>query len=464
MADSAFDIVIIGAGPGGYVAAIRAAQLGMRVACVEKEEALGGTCLRVGCIPSKALLDSSELYFEAAHRFAEHGIGTDGLALDLAKMLKRKDKVVTTLTKGVAGLFKKHGIVHVRGRATLLGGGRVRVDGPDAGELHAPHIVIATGSVPVQLQGLEFDGEHVVDSTAALSFTTVPERLVVVGGGAIGLELGSVWSRLGSDVHVVELADRIVPSMDAELSNALRKVLENQGLRFSLGARVTAVKPGNQGVVVTISGPKGQVSETATRVLVAVGRRPYTDGLGLEAAGVEVDERGRIVVDARFRTSADGVYAIGDVIAGPMLAHKAEEDGIACVELIAGHAGHVDYSLVPGVVYTHPEVAWVGLTEEAARMQGEVRVGRFPLLANGRARAAGASDGLVKIVADAATDRVLGVHILAPRAADMIAQAVTAMEFAASAEDIARTCHAHPTYAEAVKEAALDVGGRVIHR
>lgn len=455
-----YDLIIIGGGPAGYEGAIRAAQLGMKVAIIEKDPALGGTCLRVGCIPSKALLDSSELYHKAVHEFAEHGFKLGSVDVDVATMQKRKDKVVKTLTGGVAGLMRKHKVDRFQGTGRLTGNGGVEVEGKDAATLQGKHLLLATGSAPVELPNLPFDGKQILDSTGALDLDHVPESMLVVGGGAIGLELGSVWSRLGATVTVVELLPEIVPGADAELASALGKVLEKQGLTILREARVTAASSGKSGVEVTIE----QQGETSTRsvecVLVAVGRRPYTEGLGLEAAGVRTDDRGRIEIDPAFRTSAEGVYAVGDVVAGPMLAHKAAEDAVACVEMIAGEGGHADWDLVPGVVYTWPELAWVGKTEAALRETGrEIRVGRFPFMASGRARAAGETDGMAKVIADAETDEVLGVHILGPRAADVIAECALAMAYRASAEDIYRTCHAHPTYAEAVKEAALDVHG-----
>jgi dihydrolipoyl dehydrogenase len=462
---NAYDLVVIGAGPGGYVAAIRAAQLGMKVACVEKAPALGGTCLRIGCIPSKALLDSSELYEQARERLENHGIRASGVELDLATMMRRKEKVVKGLTGGIASLFKKNGVTHVRGAARIAAAGSVEVTGTDAGTLATENILIASGSEPTPLPDVAFDGEHVVSSEQALSFTKVPRRLLVVGAGAIGLELGSVWARLGAEVKVVEFMDRIVPLMDRELGAALKKALEKQGLSFQLSASARSATVGSDGVVSVAIEAGGEVStETFDKVLVAVGRRPLTAGLGLEALGVKLEEKGRIAVDESFQTSAPRIYAIGDVIRGPMLAHKAEEEGVACVERLAGQDGHVNYEAIPNVVYTWPEFASVGKSdEECAEQRIEVKTGKFPFFANGRARAMEERDGLVKVIADAKTDRVLGVHILGPRASDLIAEAALAIEFAASAEDIARTCHAHPTLPEAVKEAALGVAGRSIH-
>ncbi|MBI2963162.1 MAG: dihydrolipoyl dehydrogenase [Deltaproteobacteria bacterium] len=462
---SGYDLVVIGAGPGGYVAAIRAAQLGMKVACVEKEPTLGGTCLRIGCIPSKALLDSSELYEQARERLEVHGVKVAGVELDLATMMRRKDKVVKGLTGGIASLFKKNGVTHLRGTARVAAAGSVEVSGADAGALAAKSILIASGSEPMPLPGLPFDGERVVSSEEALSFDAVPGRLLVVGAGAIGLEIGSVWARLGAEVRVVEFLDRILPLMDRELGAALKKVLEKQGLSFRLSASAQSATIGEDGALsVTIDAGGKTSTETFDKVLVAIGRRPFTAGLGLEAAGVRLDAKGRIEVDERFQTSVPGVYAIGDVIRGPMLAHKAEEEGVACAERLAGQGGHVNYDAIPSVVYTWPEFASVGKTEEECAEQGRrVKIGKFPFFANGRMRAMEERDGLVKVIADAATDRLLGVHILGPRASDLIAEAALAMEFSASAEDLARTCHAHPTLPEAVKEAALGVAGRSIH-
>ncbi len=455
-----YDLVVIGGGPGGYVAAIRAAQLGMTVALVEKEPALGGTCLRVGCIPSKALLESSELFHQAGASFANHGIQISDLGLDLAKMMKRKDRVVKALTGGVRSLLKKNKIDHVQGIGSITADGNVKVSGGEPTQLNAKNILLATGSEPIEIPPLPFDGTRIVSSTEALSFESVPETLVVVGAGVIGLELGSVWSRLGSDVTVIEMADRILPGMDREMADELQKVLEKQGLTFRLGCQASGAEVTDTGVSVVLGDDQ---AITAERVLVAVGRRAYTAGLGLDEAGVTLDDRGRIHVDEHYQTDRAGIYAIGDVIAGPMLAHKAEDEGMACVERIAGIPGHVNYDAIPGVVYTWPELASVGLTEEQSAGR-DVRIGRFPFMANGRARTADEKDGLVKIIADADTDQVLGVHMLGPRVADMIAEAALLIEFGGSSEDIARTCHPHPTYSEAVREAALDVDGRVIHK
>jgi len=459
------DIVIIGAGPGGYVAAIRGAQLGMNVAIVEREEALGGTCVRVGCIPSKALLESSHLYAEARHGLVQHGIKA-AVELDLAAMQARKTKVVKQNTDGVAFLMKKNKVTRYRGTGRVVAAGRVAVDeGAQVTEVAADRIVLATGSVVSDLRGVAVDGEVVVTSTEALEFDTVPERLVVIGAGFIGLELGSVWSRLGAKVTVLEYLDRILPGMDLETATEALKLLKRQGLSFQLGARVTGVTVAGKGAkrraTVSVDGAEDIVAD---KVLVAVGRRPASTGLGLEELGVRLDERGRVSVDASFATSVPGIYAIGDLIAGPMLAHKAEEDGVALMEQLAGIPTRVHYDLVPGIAYTEPEVASVGRSEEQLVEDGvPFRKGVFPFMANGRARALGHTDGRVKILAHAHTDRVLGVHIVGPRAGDLIAEAVAAMTFGASSEDLARTIHAHPTLAEVVKEAALAVDGRALH-
>ncbi len=459
---SKHDLIVIGAGPGGYVAAIRAAQLGFSVACVEKEAALGGTCLRIGCIPSKALLESSEKFLETQGALAEHGIDVSGASLNLANMHKRKDKVVKMLTTGVAGLFKKNGVTRYEGTASFTGPSKLTVSGKDGEtELEAERIIIATGSSSVTLPGIEIDGERVGTSTDALAYAQVPEHLVVIGAGYIGLELGSVWRRLGAKVTVVEYLDRILPGMDAEIAQEALKTFRKQGLEFKLGAKVLSAKAQGDKAIVEI---EGQESLTADRVLVAVGRKPNTDGLNVGAIGLELDKRGFVPVDSHFKTKIPGVYAIGDVIGGAMLAHKAEEEGIACAELIATGTGHVNYGAIPGVAYTEPEIAAVGKTEEQLKDEGVAyKKGIFPFAANGRARALGHTDGKVKVLADAATDRLLGVHIIGPRAGDLIAEAVAALEFGASAEDVARTSHAHPTLAEAFKEAALAVEGRAIH-
>jgi dihydrolipoamide dehydrogenase len=460
------DLIVIGAGPGGYVAAIRAAQLGMKVACVDRGTALGGTCLNIGCIPSKALLDSSELYALAQGRFSRHGIQVGKLGLDLGAMMKRKDGVVKSLTDGVAYLFKKHKIAFVRGSARLSGPGKVMVSGADGKDssLEARAIVLATGSEPASLPALPFDGTHIVSSTEALAFDKVPEHLIVVGGGYIGLELGSVWARLGSKVTVLEFLPRLVAGSDGELAAQLQKFLTRQGIEFHLDTKVTGAATQRGQVTVTAESKGKKVTFTGDRVLVAVGRRPCTDGLGLEEAGVAPERTGRIKVDDAWQTSVPGIYALGDVIAGPMLAHKAMEEGIALAERLAGQKSAVNYAAVPSVIYTFPELASVGVTEEQVKEEGrEYRVGKFPFSANGRARCLDEIEGFVKVIADARTDRLLGVHILGPRASDLIAEAVTTMEFSGSAEDIARIMHAHPTLSEAVCEAARAVAGMAIH-
>jgi len=467
MADE-FDLVVIGAGPGGYVAAIRAAQLGMSVACVEKRAALGGTCLNVGCIPSKALLQSSEKYHEAKATLAAHGVKLAGVELDLPAMMARKAKVVDDLTKGIAFLFKKNKVTSVQGAARIASAGEVVVADEKGGSrtLKARRILIATGSESTPLPGIAADEARIVTSTGALALDRVPAHLVVIGAGYIGLEMGSVWQRLGARVTVVEFLDRITPGMDGEIAKLFQRTLQKQGFAFKLGTKVTGAKAGNDGVTLTLEPAQGGPAETlaADAVLLAIGRRPYTDGLGLDAVGVARDKRGFIETDDHFETNVPGIYAIGDVRPGPMLAHKAEDEGVVAVELMAGVRRHVNYDAIPGVVYTAPEVASVGRTEEQLKADGvEYRVGKFPLSANSRARAIAETDGVVKILADAKTDRVLGVHILGADAGTVIHECVLAMEFGASAEDIARTCHAHPTLNEAVKEAALAVAGRPIH-
>jgi dihydrolipoamide dehydrogenase len=460
-----FDLIVIGAGPGGYVAAIRAAQLGKKIACVDKRPTLGGTCLNVGCIPSKALLESSELYAQARLHLAQHGVEVGKIHLALSDMLSRKDKVVKGLTEGVAGLFRKNKITAYQGTARIVAPGRVALQEKPDLVLDAQALLVATGSEPAGLPNLAFDGRHIVGSTEALAFERVPDHLLIVGAGYIGLELGSVWSRLGAKVTVVEFLSRILPTADAEIAQLLQRSLVKQGLTFHLQTKVVdASVRGGQVTVHAVAGDK-DVRLQGDRVLVAVGRRSYTGGLGLEEVGVNVDAKtGRIAVDENFQTNVPGIYAIGDVIDGPMLAHKAEEDGIAFAERLTGRKTHVNYDLVPAVIYTWPEVASVGASEE--QLQAACRafkVGKFPFLANARARCLGETEGLVKILADAKTDRVLGVHILGPRASELIAEAVTVMEFAGSAEDIARICHAHPTLSEAVREAALAVDGRAIN-
>jgi dihydrolipoamide dehydrogenase len=455
------DLIVIGAGPGGYVAAIRAAQLGLDVACVEKEAALGGTCLRVGCIPSKALLESSEHYVVARNRLAEHGVRVGSVELDLAAMMKRKDKVVEGLTGGVAALFKKRKITRYAGQARFTAPRRVAIDDADKTELEAKHILIATGSVPTSLPGVELDDDRIGTSTEALAYPEPPKRLVVIGAGYIGLEMGQVWQRLGSEVTVLEYLDRILPGMDGELAKEALKLFKRQGLAFQLGCRVTGARVHGDRCVVEREGDEPLECD---RVLVAVGRKPNTEGLGLDEIGLTLDERGRVPVDDRFATAVEGVYAIGDVIRGPMLAHKAEEEGSACVEGIVTGVCHINYDAIPGVVYTDPEIAAVGKTQEQLEQDGvEFRKGVFHFRGNGRARALAQLDGFVKILAHARTDRVLGVHIIGPRAGDLIAEAAVAIEFGASSEDLARSSHAHPTLAECLKEAALAVDGRQIH-
>jgi dihydrolipoamide dehydrogenase len=463
MSDS-YDVIVIGAGPGGYVAAIRAAQLGMSVACVEKRATLGGTCLNVGCIPSKALLQSSEKFAEAKGALAVHGVSVGSVALDLAKMMARKDKVVAENTRGIEFLFRKNKVAHVKGAAKFLAPDRIEVEGQSLTAKRG--IVIATGSDIIPLQGVEIDENTVLSSTGALALDTVPKRLVVVGAGYIGLELGSVWRRLGAQVTVVEFLDRVAPGMDMELGTALQRTLVKQGLEFRLATKVVEAKRSNGGVALALEPSTGGARESlpADVVLVSIGRRPYTDGLGLETLGVLRDNRGRIKVDARYATNVPGIYAIGDVIAGPMLAHKASDEGAALAEIIAGERPQLDYDAIPAVIYTWPEVASVGKTEEDLKEANVAyRVGKFPFSANPRARANADTEGFVKVLADTATGRVLGVHIIGPDAGTMIAEAVLAMEFGATAEDIARTCHAHPTLSEALKEAALAVDGRAIH-
>lgn len=469
MADTKFDLVIIGAGPGGYVAAIRAAQLGMKVACVDKRGTLGGTCLNVGCIPSKALLQSSEKYEEAKNHLAEHGVTVGGVKLDLKTMLGRKDKVVDGLTKGIAFLFKKNKVAEIHGTARITAAGEVTVDLTDGGSqiLETKNILIATGSDSTPLPGVEIDEKNIVTSTGALSLGKVPRHLVVVGGGYIGLEMASVWRRLGSEVTVIEFLDRIVPTMDNEVADEMFKTLQKQGMKFRLGTKVTEARAVKAGVSLTVEPAAGGEAEDlkCDVMLVAIGRFPYTQGLGLEDLGVAMDNRGFIQIDGQFQTSVPGIYAIGDVIPGPMLAHKAEDEGVIAVEIMAGQSGHMDYNAIPAVVYTAPEAASVGKTEEQLKDDGtEYRVGKFPFIANSRARAAGVdSTGFVKILTDAKTDKMLGAHIIGPDAGTMIAELALAMEFAASAEDIGRTCHAHPTLNEAVKEAALAAWNKPIH-
>ena len=464
-----YDLIVIGTGPGGYVCAIRAAQLGLKVAVVEKRATFGGTCLNVGCIPSKAMLHASERDEEAGHSLAAMGIELPPPKLDLAKMLAFKDQGVKGNVDGVAFLMKKNRIDTVHGTATIVAPGRieVRLASGGAQTLEAKSIVIATGSDVARLPGIEIDEETIVSSTGALSLRQVPKRMLVIGAGVIGLELGSVWRRLGSQVGVVEFLDRVLPGVDGEVGRTVQRILSRQGMTFKLSSKVTAVNRNGAGHRVTIEPANGSGEHShvdADVVLVAIGRIPYTDGLGLESVGVNLDNRRRILVDQHYQTSVPGIYAIGDVIAGPMLAHKAEDEGLAVAEILAGRAGHVNYDVIPNVIYTSPEVASVGKSEEELKAAGVVyNVGKFPLTANGRAKVNKTTDGFIKILADAATDRILGVHMITPAASEMIAEAAVIMEFGGSAEDLARTCHAHPSLTEAVKEAALAVDKRPIH-
>jgi dihydrolipoamide dehydrogenase len=461
-----FDVTVLGAGPGGYVAAIRAAQLGQNVALVEKETVLGGTCLRVGCIPSKALLESSHLYAKARNGLGGHGLVLGEVSLDLGAMMRRKEEVVTQLTGGVAGLMKKNKVTVFQGLGRLDGPDRIVVKGEGGAiTIQSAHIILATGSEPIALPGLPFDGERIVSSTEALSFEQVPEHLVVVGAGAVGLEMGAVWRRLGAKVTVVELLPRIVPFADKMIASTFQRALKAQGLDFMLNAKVSAAEVSGGKIAVTVEDGKGQTEVLhCDRVLVAVGRRPFVEGLGLEAVGVALDDHGRIAVNDHLQTSVSNIYAIGDVVPGPMLAHKAEEEGIAAAERIAGRPGHVNYDVIPSVVYTDPELAQAGITEEEAKEKGlSYNAGRFYFRANGRALASGESEGLVKMIASKETDRLLGVHILGHNASELIAEAVVAMEFGASSEDLARIVHAHPTLSEAVRESALAVDNRAIH-
>ena len=461
MPETKYDLIVIGSGPGGYVAAIRAAQLGLRVACVESVQALGGTCLRIGCIPSKALLESSERYHEAMAELSVHGVRVREVGLDLAAMLKRKEAIVDGRTKGVEFLFKKNKVTRYLGRGKILGPGRVAVEGNEPAEIEARSLLIATGSKPAPLAGVQLDGDRIGTSTEALSYPEVPKHLVVIGAGYIGLELGSVWLRLGAKVTVVEYLDRILPGMDAEIAREAQKLLTRQGMEFRLGQRVTAAKVNGAECIVEC---EGSDSVRCDRVLLAVGRVPETEGLGLERVGIHTDDRGRIPVGEGYATSAPGIYAIGDVIGGAMLAHKAQEEGIACVERIVTGYGHVNYDAIPGVVYTQPEIASVGKSEEELTAAGvEYKKGVFFFRANARAHSIGQIDGRIKVLAHARTDRILGVHIVGPRAGDLIAEAAVAIDFSASSEDLGRACHAHPTLAEALKEAALAVDGRAIH-
>ncbi len=465
---SSFDLIVIGAGPGGYVSAIRAAQLGMKVACVDKRTTLGGTCLNVGCIPSKALLNSSEKYSEAASgHLDDMGISFGKVALDLPAMMASKDKIVKTLTGGIDMLFAKNKVTRLTGTAQVSAKGEVTLtDGPDKGVYKTERVLIASGSVPTSLPNVEIDEEKIVSSTGALALNEVPKKLVVIGAGYIGLEMGCVWKRLGAEVEVVEFLPRILPGMDSEVATKFKSLMEKQGLSFQLSTAVKAAKKTKKGVTLTVTDADGSNErEIACDVaLVSVGRKAATEALGLDTLGVALSERGQILVDEDFETNIEGIFAIGDVIEGPMLAHKAEEDGVAAVEIMAGMAGHVDYDHVPGIVYTSPEVATLGMTEEALKDAGiEYNKGSFPFLANSRAKATGNTDGFVKMLACAKTDKVLGVHIIGHEAGTLIHECATAMAFGASSEDIARTCHGHPTMNEAVKEAALAVDKRAIH-
>jgi dihydrolipoamide dehydrogenase len=464
---STYDVIVIGTGPGGYVCAIRAAQLGMKVAVVEKRSTLGGTCLNVGCIPSKALLHASEAFEEVGHGFAAMGIDAQP-KLNLTKMLAFKDEGVKGNVDGVAYLMKKNKIDTYQGTATIIGPGKVGVvlNSSDRQQLETKSIVIATGSDVARLPGVEIDENTVVSSTGALGLPKVPKKMLVIGAGVIGLELGSVWRRLGAQVEVVEFLDRILPGMDLDVARTTQRILTKQGMTFRLASKVTKVARNGAGHIVTIEPAKGGAAETveADVVLVSIGRVPYTEGLGLERSGVALDNRKRVVVDAHYQTNVPGIYAIGDVITGPMLAHKAEDEGVAVAEILAGQAGHVNYDVIPNVIYTFPEIASVGKGEEDLKSANvEYKIGKFPLTANGRAKVNKTTDGFVKVLADAKTDRILGVHIIAPNASEMIAEAAVIMEFGGSSEDLARTCHAHPTLTEATKEAALSVAKRAIH-
>ncbi|GAB4825615.1 dihydrolipoamide dehydrogenase precursor [Ancistrocladus abbreviatus] len=462
------DVVVIGGGPGGYVAAIKAAQLGLKTTCIEKRGALGGTCLNVGCIPSKALLHSSHMYHEAKHSFPSHGVKFSSVEVDLPSMMAQKDKAVANLTRGIEGLFKKNKVNYVKGYGKFISPSEVSVETLEGGStvVKGKNIIIATGSDVKPLPGVAIDEKRIVSSTGALSLSEVPKRLVVIGAGYIGLEMGSVWGRLGSEVTVVEFAPDIVPTMDGEVRKQFQRSLEKNGMKFKLKTKVVGVDTSGDVIKLTLEPSAGGEQSTLETdiVLVSAGRVPFTAGLELDRIGVEMDKAGRILVNERFATNVPGVYAIGDVIPGPMLAHKAEEDGVACVEFIAGKEGHVDYDMVPGVVYTHPEVAYVGKTEEQVKTLGvDYRVGKFPFLANSRAKAIDDAEGVVKILAEKETDKILGVHIMAPNAGELIHEAVLALQYGAASEDIARTCHAHPTMSEAVKEAAMATYDKPIH-
>ncbi|KAL3508212.1 hypothetical protein ACH5RR_033594 [Cinchona calisaya] len=462
------DVVVVGGGPGGYVAAIKAAQLGLKTTCIEKRGTLGGTCLNVGCIPSKALLHSSHMFHEAKHSFSSHGVKLSSVELDLPAMLAQKDKAVSNLTRGIEGLFKKNKVNYVKGYGKFVSPSEVSVDTIEGGNtvVKGKNIIIATGSDVKNLPGITIDEKRIVSSTGALSLSEVPKKLVVIGAGYIGLEMGSVWGRLGSEVTVVEFAPDIVPTMDGEIRKQFQRSLEKQKMKFMLKTKVVSVDTSEDTVKLTLESADGgkQSILEADVVLVSAGRVPFTAGLGLDKIGVETDKAGRILVNEKFATNVQGVYAIGDVIPGPMLAHKAEEDGVACVEFIAGKEGHVDYDMVPGVVYTHPEVASVGKTEEQVKALGvQYRVGKFPFMANSRAKAIDDAEGIVKILAEEEGDKILGVHIMSPNAGELIHEAVLALHYGAASEDIARTCHAHPTMSEALKEAAMATYDKPIH-
>ena len=466
--ESNFDIVVIGGGPGGCVCAIRAAQLGLKTACIESRGALGGTCLNVGCIPSKSLLNLSENFYKAKKDFNQQGIEIAGIKLNIKKMMSNKNKSIQVLTKGVEFLFKKNKVTYLKGKGVIFSKNDIVVFGSNNSRtnIKAKNIVIATGSEVSSLPGIEIDEENIVSSTGALSFDKVPGKLAVIGGGYIGLEMGSVWSRLGSDVTVIEYLDFITPGMDREISNEFQKILTKKGIKFKMGSKVNTVSSKGDSVIISYTDLKNAKEEKVEvdKVLVAVGRKPYTEGLNLSKVGVKLDNKGRIEVNNKLQTSVENIFAIGDVIKGPMLAHKAEEEGIAVAEILAGQSGHVNYDVIPGVIYTSPEVATVGKTEEQLKNENKsFKVGKFPFLANSRAKVNNETDGFVKILADSRTDKVLGVHIIGPHCGDMIAEMALAMEFGASAEDIARTCHAHPTHTEAIKEAALAVDKRPIH-
>ena len=462
-----FDLIVIGGGPGGYVCAIRAAQLGLKTACVESRGTLGGTCLNVGCIPSKSLLNLSENFHKAKKDFNKQGIEIDGIKLNIEKMMSNKNKSVQVLTKGVEFLFKKNKVTYIKGKGVLFSKNDIVVyENNKRTNYKAKNIVIATGSAVVSLPGIEIDEKNIISSTGALSLKEVPKKLAVIGGGYIGLEMGSVWSRLGSEVTVIEYLDHITPGMDREISDEFKKILTKQGIKFRMGSKVNSVKTNGTGILINFTDVKTSKAESLEfdKVLVSVGRKPYTEGLNLTKVGIKKDSKGRIEVNSKLQTSIKNIYAIGDVIKGPMLAHKAEEEGIAVAEILAGQAGHVNYDVIPGVIYTSPEVATVGKTEEQLKEEKKsYKVGKFPFLANSRAKVNNETDGFVKILADSETDKVLGVHIIGPHCGDMIAEMALAMEFGASSEDIARTCHAHPTHTEAIKEAALAVDKRPIH-